>query len=68
MAVGLEKKGGGRKKRLGFDTAQAHHPGSWLEPAVMTNDTRWFQPPLRPQTLAIRFDQVTIAHLQRLVP
>ena len=45
MAVGLEKKGGGRKKGLGFDTAQAHHPGSWLEPTVMTNDT-----PLVPAT------------------
>ena len=25
MAVGLEKKGGGRKKGLGFITVQAHH-------------------------------------------
>ena len=45
MAVGLEKKGGGMKKGLGFDTAQAHHPDSWLEPTVMTNDT-----PLVPTT------------------
>jgi len=39
VAVGLEKKGGGRKKELEFCTVQAHHQRFVLQTAVMRGIT-----------------------------